>query len=82
MESVSFRKQLQQWLTTIEGRLPSRIQGQSTLSEVLGYFEPNDRLALIDNDIPPPRVPFIKLYEVGMALAPSEQDVRSRSRLR
>ena len=38
---------------------------KSALSKVLGLFEANDRLVVIDKNAPVPRVPFIKLHEAG-----------------
>lgn len=38
---------------------------KSALSKVLGLFEANDRLVVLDKNIPAPRVPFVKLHEAG-----------------
>ncbi len=38
---------------------------KSALSKVLGLFEANDRLVVIDKNVPVPRVPFVKLHETG-----------------
>ena len=38
---------------------------KSALSKVLGLFEANDRLVVIDKNVPVPRVPFVKLHEAG-----------------
>lgn len=43
---------------------------KSALSKVLGLFEANDRLVVIDRNTPKPRVPFIKLHETGHGTMP------------
>lgn len=45
---------------------------KSALSKVLGLFEANDRLVVIDRDAPKPRIPFIKLHEAGHAMMPHQ----------
>jgi Zn-dependent peptidase ImmA (M78 family) len=45
---------------------------KSALSKVLGLFEANDRLVLIDKDVPLPRVPFIMLHEAGHGSLPHQ----------
>jgi Zn-dependent peptidase ImmA (M78 family) len=45
---------------------------KSALSKVLGLFEANDRLVVIDRDAPKPRVPFIKLHEAGHGTIPHQ----------
>jgi hypothetical protein len=48
---------------------------KSALSKVLGLFEANDRLVLIDKDAPKPRRPFIKLHEAGHGTLPHQSKV-------
>ncbi len=48
---------------------------KSALSKVLGLFEANDRLVLIDRNAPKPRVPFIKLHEAGHGTLPHQSKV-------
>jgi Zn-dependent peptidase ImmA (M78 family) len=45
---------------------------KSAWSKVLGLFEANDRIVLIDKDTPAPRVPFIKLHEAGHGSIPHQ----------
>lgn len=45
---------------------------KSALSKVLGLFESQDRLIVIDRDAPKPRVPFIKLHEAGHGTLPHQ----------
>jgi hypothetical protein len=45
---------------------------KSALSKVLGLFEANDRLVLIDKNAPKPKVPFIKLHEAGHGTMPHQ----------
>lgn len=45
---------------------------KSALGKVLGLFEANDRLVVIDRDAPKPRIPFIKLHEAGHAMMPHQ----------
>lgn len=45
---------------------------KSALSKVLGLFEANDRLVVIDKDAPKPRKPFIKLHEAGHGTLPHQ----------
>jgi hypothetical protein len=45
---------------------------KSALSKVLGLFEANDRLVVIDRNAPKPRVPFIKLHEAGHGTMPHQ----------
>lgn len=48
---------------------------KSALSKVLGLFEANDRLVVIDRDAPKPRKPFIKLHEAGHGTLPHQSKV-------
>jgi Zn-dependent peptidase ImmA (M78 family) len=48
---------------------------KSALSKVLGLFEANDRLVVIDRDTPLPRIPFIKLHEAGHGTMPHQSKV-------
>jgi Zn-dependent peptidase ImmA (M78 family) len=48
---------------------------KSALSKVLGLFEANDRLVVIDKDIPIPRIPFVKLHEAGHGTMPHQSKV-------
>jgi hypothetical protein len=41
---------------------------KSPLSKVLGLIEANDRLVVIDKDVPGPRIPFVKLQSLRPAL--------------
>lgn len=50
---------------------------KSALSKVLGLFEANDRLVVIDKDIPLPRIPFVKLHEAGHGTMPHQSKVYS-----
>lgn len=45
---------------------------KTALSKVLGLFEPNERLVLIDKETPPPRIPFIKMHEAGHGFLPHQ----------
>jgi Zn-dependent peptidase ImmA (M78 family) len=48
---------------------------KSALSKVLGLFEANDRLVVIDKDTPLPRIPFVKLHEAGHGTMPHQSKV-------
>jgi Zn-dependent peptidase ImmA (M78 family) len=48
---------------------------KSALSKVLGLFESQDRLVVIDKNAPKPRVPFIKLHEAGHGTLPHQSKV-------
>jgi len=48
---------------------------KSALSKVLGLFEANDRLVVIDKAAPKPRKPFIKLHEAGHGTLPHQAKV-------
>jgi Zn-dependent peptidase ImmA (M78 family) len=48
---------------------------KSALSKVLGLFEANDRLVVIDKEAPKPRKPFIKLHEAGHGTLPHQSRV-------
>jgi len=48
---------------------------KSALSKVLGLFEANDRLVVIDREAPKPRIPFIKLHEAGHGTLPHQSKV-------
>ena len=50
---------------------------KSALSKVLGLFEANDRLVIIDKNTPQPRIPFIKLHEVGHGSIPHQSKLYS-----
>lgn len=45
---------------------------KAALSKVLGLFESNDRLVVIDRNAPEPRIPFIKLHEAGHGSLPHQ----------
>jgi Zn-dependent peptidase ImmA (M78 family) len=45
---------------------------KSALSKVLGLFEANDRLVIIDKGVPRPRIPFVKLHETGHGSMPHQ----------
>jgi Zn-dependent peptidase ImmA (M78 family) len=45
---------------------------KSALSKVLGLFEANERLVVIDKFAPKPKVPFIKLHEAGHGTMPHQ----------
>ena len=47
---------------------------KSALSKVLGLFEANDRLVVIDKDTPGP-VPFVKLHEAGHGTMPHQCEI-------
>ncbi len=47
---------------------------KSALSKVLGLFESHDRLVVIDKDAPKPKIPFIKLHEVGHGTMPHQSN--------
>jgi len=46
---------------------------KTALSKVLGLFEPHERLVMIDQMTPKPRIPFVKLHEAGHGLLPHQQ---------
>lgn len=48
---------------------------KSALSKVLGLFEANDRLVVLDKDVPGPRIPFVKLHEAGHGTMPHQSKV-------
>jgi Zn-dependent peptidase ImmA (M78 family) len=48
---------------------------KSALSKILGLFEAQDRLVVIDKDVPDIRVPFIKLHEAGHGTLPHQSKV-------
>jgi len=48
---------------------------KSALSKVLGLFEANDRLVVIDKDTPAPRIPFVKLHEAGHGTMPHQSKI-------
>jgi Zn-dependent peptidase ImmA (M78 family) len=48
---------------------------KSALSKVLGLFEANDRLVVIDKDVPGPRIPFVKLHEAGHGTIPHQSKI-------
>ncbi len=45
------------------------------MSKVLGLFESNDQLVVINRNAPKPRVPFIKLHEAGHGRLPHQAKV-------
>lgn len=45
---------------------------KSALTKVLGLFEPNDRLVVIDRNTPKPKIPFVKLHEAGHGSLPHQ----------
>jgi hypothetical protein len=48
---------------------------KSALSKVLGMFEANDRLVVIDRSVPKPKKPFVKLHEAGHGSLPHQARV-------
>lgn len=48
---------------------------KSALSKVLGLFDANDRLVVIDACAPKPRIPFIKLHEAAHGTLPHQSKV-------
>ena len=42
---------------------------------MLGLFEANDRLVVIDKDVPGPRIPFVKLHEAGHGTMPHQSKI-------
>ena len=48
---------------------------KSALSKVLGLFESQERLVVIDREAPKPRIPFIKLHEAGHGTIPHQSKV-------
>lgn len=45
---------------------------KSAFSKVLGLFEANERLVILDKAVPGPRRPFVKLHEVGHGSMPHQ----------
>ena len=45
---------------------------KSALNKVLGLFETNDRLVVIDKNVPRPRIPFVKLHETAHGSMPHQ----------
>ncbi|MBX9848743.1 MAG: hypothetical protein K2X64_05575, partial [Rhodocyclaceae bacterium] len=45
---------------------------KSAFSKVLGLFEANERLVILDKAVPAPRRPFVKLHEVGHGSMPHQ----------
>jgi Zn-dependent peptidase ImmA (M78 family) len=50
---------------------------KSALSKILGLFETEDRLVLIDKNTPRPKVPFVKLHEAGHGTLPHQKKAYS-----
>ncbi|HET9282611.1 MAG TPA: ImmA/IrrE family metallo-endopeptidase [Candidatus Angelobacter sp.] len=50
---------------------------KSALSKILGLFETQDRLVLIDRNTPRPKVPFVKLHEAGHGMLPHQKKAYS-----
>lgn len=48
---------------------------KSALSKVLGLFDADERLVVLDLAVPTPRVPFIKLHEAGHGTLPHQSRV-------
>jgi len=48
---------------------------KSALSKVLGLFDADERLVVLDIEMPIPRVPFIKLHEAGHGTLPHQSKV-------
>ena len=48
---------------------------KKALSKVLGLFEAEERLVVIDKGTPKPRVPFVKLHEAGHGTMPHQSKV-------
>ena len=47
---------------------------KSALSKVLGLLESNDRLIILDKNLPTPRIPFITLHETGHGSIPHQRE--------
>lgn len=47
---------------------------KSALSKVLGLLEANDRLIIIDKNVPAPRIPFVTLHETGHGILPHQRE--------
>jgi hypothetical protein len=45
---------------------------KSALSKVLGLFDSEERLVVLDSEVPAPRVPFLKLHEAGHGTLPHQ----------
>jgi hypothetical protein len=45
---------------------------KSALSKVLGLFEPGERLVVLDKDLHPSKIPFVKLHEAGHGCLPHQ----------
>lgn len=48
---------------------------KSALSKVLGLFDPESRVIVLDSQVPVPRIPFIKLHEAGHGTLPHQNRV-------
>ena len=48
---------------------------KSALSKVLGLFDAQERLVVLDRDVPKPRRPFVKLHEAGHGTLPHQSKV-------
>ncbi|HKC63264.1 MAG TPA: ImmA/IrrE family metallo-endopeptidase [Pyrinomonadaceae bacterium] len=48
---------------------------KSALSKVLGLFDADERLVVLDKEVPIPRVPFIKLHEAGHGTLPHQSRI-------
>jgi Zn-dependent peptidase ImmA (M78 family) len=67
---------LRQFLNKAKARVKGGIATiKSALSKVLGLYECHERLVVIDNDTPEPKVPFIKLHEAGHGTMPHQNKV-------
>lgn len=64
---------LQQFMKRAKVGVVSSIK--SALSKVLGLFDAEERLVLIDRDTPPPKVAFLKLHEAGHGSIPHQSKV-------
>lgn len=47
---------------------------KSALSKVLGLLEANDRLIILDKNLPAPRIPFVTLHETGHGILPHQRE--------
>lgn len=75
-DAVLDENALRQFLNKAKARVRGGIATiKSALSKVLGLYECHERLVVIDNDTPKPRVPFIKLHEAGHGTMPHQNKV-------
>ncbi len=48
---------------------------KSALSKVLGLFDAEERIVVVDKEVPMPRIPFLKLHEAGHGTLPHQSRV-------